>query len=158
VKVASTVLRGGWGSNARSLPDFEGSFYGIRATSEALRAFARRLGDADLMARTEALIAREEARLADDLTPLRPRLTRRRAFVFTGGYKSWSFVSALQDLGMVVVASGTEKSTDEDKARMRELMRPDALMIADNDQKALLAALREGQADIIVAGDRYRAA
>ncbi len=137
------------------IPFFEGSFYGIRDTSEALRAVARLLGDADLMARTEALIAREEARLAEDLAPLREQLAGRRAFVFTGGYKSWSFVSALQDLGMVVVASGTEKSTDEDKARMRELLGPDALMIADNDQTALLAAFRERRADIMVAGDRY---
>jgi nitrogenase molybdenum-cofactor synthesis protein NifE len=137
------------------IPFFEGSFYGIRDTAEALRSFARLLDDPDLVARTDALIAREEAALADELEPLRLRLSGHRAFVFTGGYKSWSIVSALQDLGMTVVASGTEKSTEEDKARIRDLMGPDALMIADNDQSALLAAFRECRADIMVAGDRY---
>jgi len=75
--------------------------------------------------------------------------------IFTGGYKSWSVVSAMQDLGMVVVATGTEKSTEEDKARILELMGPDARMISDNDQTALIAAFHECEADILVAGDRY---
>ncbi len=75
--------------------------------------------------------------------------------IFTGGYKSWSVVSAMQDLGMVVVATGTEKSTEEDKARIKELMGPDARMISDNDQTALIAAFHECEADILIAGDRY---
>ena len=75
--------------------------------------------------------------------------------IFTGGYKSWSVVSAMQDLGMVVVATGTEKSTEEDKARIRALMGPEARMISDNDQTALIAAFHECAADIMIAGDRY---
>ena len=105
--------------------------------------------------RTEALIAREETDIAAQLAPLRDRLAGKRAFVFTGGYKSWSIVSAMQDLGMEVVATGTEKSTEEDKARILALMGPDARMIADNDQSALLQAFHECRADIMVAGDRY---
>ena len=50
--------------------------------------------------------------------------------VFTGGYKSWSVVSALQDLGLTVVATGTEKSTEEDRRRIQALMGPDARLIA----------------------------
>ena len=56
---------------------------------------------------------------------------------------------------MEVVATGTEKSTEEDKARIRALMGPAALMISDNDQNALLQAFRDCRADIMVAGDRY---
>jgi nitrogenase molybdenum-cofactor synthesis protein NifE len=75
--------------------------------------------------------------------------------IFTGGYKSWSVVSAMQDLGMIVVATGTEKSTEEDKARIRELMGPEARMISDNDQIALIDVFHETKADILIAGDRY---
>ena len=46
----------------------------------------------------------------------------KRVLLYTGGVKSWSIVSALQDLGMDVVATGTKKSTEEDKARIREIM------------------------------------
>lgn len=136
-------------------PFFEGSFYGVVDTSQALRGFARLLKDSDLSRRTEALIAREEARVEAALAPLRQRLKNRRVLLFTGGYKSWSIVSAMQDLGMVVVATGTEKSTEEDKARIVELMGPEARMISDNDQTALLQTFHDCRADILIAGDRY---
>ena len=137
------------------IPYFEGSFYGIHDTSQAFRDFARLLNDPDLAKRVEALISREEAKVEAALAPLRQRLRGKRALVFTGGYKSWSVVSAMQDLGMVVVATGTEKSTEEDKARIRQLMGPEALMISDNDQTSLIRAFHDLGADIMVAGDRY---
>lgn len=139
----------------RGIPYFEGSFYGIADTSQAFRDIARLLNDPDLTARTEALIAREETRMAAALAPLRQRLTGKRVLIFTGGYKSWSVVSAMQDLGMVVVATGTEKSTEEDKARILALMGPDAKMISDNDQTALIRTFHDCRGDILVAGDRY---
>lgn len=137
------------------VPWFEGSFYGVADTSQAFRDFARLLGDPDLTRRVEALVAREEAKVEAQLAPLRERLAGKRVLIFTGGYKSWSVVSAMQDLGMVVVATGTEKSTEEDKARIRALMGPDARMISDNDQTALIATYHECAADILIAGDRY---
>jgi nitrogenase molybdenum-cofactor synthesis protein NifE len=137
------------------IPWFEGSFYGVEDTSAAFRGFARLLNDDSLNARVEALILREEARVEAALKPLREKLRGKRCLIFTGGYKSWSVVSAMQDLGMVVVATGTEKSTEEDKARIQQLMGPDARMIPDNDQTALIAAYHECKADIMIAGDRY---
>ena len=136
-------------------PYFEGSFYGVEDTSQAFRDLARLLDDSALTARTEAMIAREEAGVEAALAPLRQRLAGKRVLIFTGGYKSWSVVSAMQDLGMVVVATGTEKSTEEDKARIRALMGADALMISDNDQTGLIQAFHDLKADILVAGDRY---
>ena len=139
----------GWG-----VPFFEGSFYGIADTSQALRDFARLLGDDDLSARTEALIAREEAKINAQLEPWRARLKGKRALLYTGGVKSWSVVSALQDLGMEVVATGTKKSTGEDKARIRELMGDDARMIDDGSPKALLSTYHDYGADVLIAGGR----
>lgn len=135
-------------------PFFEGSFYGVQDMSSALRGFARLLGDADLERRVEAVVAREEARAQVTLAPWRKRLAGKRVLLYTGGVKSWSIVSALQDLGMIVVASGTKKSTAEDKARIRELMGDDARMIDDGSPKALLAAYRDYRADILIAGGR----
>ncbi|MDQ7990418.1 MAG: nitrogenase iron-molybdenum cofactor biosynthesis protein NifE [Candidatus Dactylopiibacterium sp.] len=136
------------------VPFFEGSFYGVADTSAALRGFAALIGDADLTARTEALIAREEAAADAALAPWRARLKGRRALLYTGGVKSWSIVSALQDLGMTVVASGTRKSTHEDKARIRELMGEDARLIDDGTPTALLGAYHALGADVLIAGGR----
>lgn len=135
-------------------PWFEGSFYGITDTSQALRDFAKYLHDVDLTERTEALIAREEARIRELLLPWKQRLTGKRVLLFTGGVKSWSVISALQDLGMVVVATGTKKSTEEDKARIRELMGEDTLMIEDGSPKALIKIVHDYKADILIAGGR----
>ncbi len=136
------------------VPFFEGSFYGMRDMSQALRDFAALLDDPGLSARTEALIAREEAKAHAALEPWRQRLTGKRVLLYTGGVKSWSIVSALQDLGMDVVATGTKKSTEEDKARIRELMGPDANMIEDGSPKALLSTYKELRANILIAGGR----
>lgn len=135
-------------------PWFEGSFYGVRDTSQALRDFARLLGDADLMARTETLIAREEARTDAALAPYRERLRGRRALLYTGGVKSWSVVAALQDLGVEVVATGVRKSTEEDKARIRELMGENAVMLEKGDPVRMLDICRDENVDIMIAGGR----
>jgi nitrogenase molybdenum-cofactor synthesis protein NifE len=135
-------------------PWFEGSFYGISDTSEALRSFAKALNDPDLTQRTEQLIAREELKIREALKTWQARLKDKRVLLFTGGVKSWSVISALQDLGMVVVATGTKKSTEEDKARIRELMGEDALMIEDGSPKALLKIVHDYKADILIAGGR----
>ena len=136
------------------VPYFEGSFYGVNDTSQAFRDFARLIGDPDLLARTEAMIAREEAKTRATLAPWRERLKGKRALLYTGGVKSWSVVSALQDLGMEVVATGTKKSTEEDKQRIREIMGEDARMITDGSATALLQAYKDYRADILIAGGR----
>jgi len=135
-------------------PFFEGSFYGIADTSHALREIARIINDSDLIARTEALIEREEKRISVALNVWRDKLKDKRVLLYTGGVKSWSVISALQDLGMVVVATGTKKSTEEDKARIRELMGEDAKMIEEGSPKALIGIVEEYKADILIAGGR----
>jgi nitrogenase molybdenum-cofactor synthesis protein NifE len=118
------------------------------------RDFAKALNDADLTERTEALILREETRIRKELEPWKARLKGKRVLLFTGGVKSWSVISALQDLGMVVVATGTKKSTEEDKARIRELMGEDTVMIDDGSPRALLKIVHDYKADILIAGGR----
>jgi len=135
-------------------PWFEGSFYGVRDTSQALRDFARLIGDDDLAYRTEKLIGREEARIDALLEPWRERLRGKRALLYTGGVKSWSVISALQDLGMEVVATGTKKSTEEDKARIRELMGEEARMLEDGNPRALLDTVYDYRVDVLIAGGR----
>ncbi|QEP44382.1 nitrogenase iron-molybdenum cofactor biosynthesis protein NifE [Ectothiorhodospiraceae bacterium BW-2] len=135
-------------------PWFEGSFYGVGDVSQALRDFARLIGDPDLTQRTEALIAREEATIDAELQPWRERLQGRRVLLYTGGVKSWSVIAALQDLGMTVVATGTKKSTEEDKARIRELMGEEAVMIEDGNPRALIDLIKAQQVDVLIAGGR----
>ncbi len=136
------------------VPWFEGSFYGIEDTSSALRQFAKHMNDAELDSQTESIIAREESNIRKQLAPNRERLVGKRALLYTGGVKSWSIVAALQELGMVVVATGTKKSTEADKARIRELMGDQVRMLDEGGAKNLLNIAHESHADIMIAGGR----
>jgi nitrogenase molybdenum-cofactor synthesis protein NifE len=140
--------------DAFGTPWFEGSFYGVRDVSQALRDFARLINDDDLNQRTEALIAREEAKIDRALEPWREKLRGRKVLLYTGGVKSWSVIAALQDLGMQVVATGTKKSTEEDKARIRELMGQEAVMLEDGNPRALISIVRDNDVDVLIAGGR----
>jgi len=140
------------------IPYFEGSFYGISDMSETLRNIARLLVErgagASLLDRTERLVEAEEARAWERIRACRRRLQGRRALLITGGVKSWSVVSALQEAGMEVVGTSVKKSTAEDKERIRQIMGDDAHMIDDMTPRQMYDMLREARADIMLSGGR----
>jgi len=140
------------------IPFFEGSFYGIGDMSDSLREIARLLiergADAELSDRTEALIAREEARAWAALEPYRERLAGKRVLLITGGVKSWSVVAALQEVGLEIVGTSVKKSTREDKERIKEIMGEEAHMIEDMTPREMYRMLSEARADIMLSGGR----
>lgn len=139
------------------IPYFEGSFYGITDTSDALRQTARLLVERgagpDLIERTEQLIAQEEERVWLRLKPYSARLRGKRVLLYTGGVKSWSVVSALQEIGMEIVGTSVRKSTDEDKARIDAIM-DDPHTYEAIPPREMYAMLRDGKADILLSGGR----
>lgn len=149
----ATRMQQRWG-----IPYFEGSFYGISDMSTTLREIARLLVErgapADLRDRAEALIAAEEARAWERIRAYRERLAGRKVLLITGGVKSWSVVSALQEAGLVVVGTSTKKSTKEDKEKIKEIMGDDAHMIDDMTPREMYAMLRDAKADIMLSGGR----
>jgi nitrogenase molybdenum-cofactor synthesis protein NifE len=149
----ATKMEKRWG-----IPYFEGSFYGIGDMSETLREIARLLvqagADPELKGRTEALIAVEEARAWERIRAYRERLAGKKVLLITGGVKSWSVVSALQEAGLEVVGTSVKKSTKEDKDKIKEIMGDDAHMIDDMTPRQMYAMLRDAQADIMLSGGR----
>jgi len=149
----ATKMQQRWG-----IPYFEGSFYGIGDMSTTLREIARLLVEqgapADLKDRTEALIAAEEARAWERIRACRARLAGKRVLLITGGVKSWSVVSALQEAGLEVVGTSVKKSTREDKEKIKEIMGDDAHMVDDMTPRQMYAMLREARADIMLSGGR----
>jgi len=135
------------------IPSISLSFYGKRDTSAGLRAIATALGDADLISRTEALIAREEAALETKLAPYRAVFAGKKAVLNTGGNKTWSIAAALQDLGIEVVATAVKKATEDDRAKARETLGPDGvLMMNPGAEQAKL--IEERGAHLLLAGGR----
>ncbi len=144
------------------IPYLEESFYGMADIAKALRDMARELdavkggGSTAIRDRVEALLADEEARCRLRLAPYKARLEGKRAVLFTGGVKTWSMVNALRELGVEILAAGTQNSTLEDFHRMKSLMHKDARIIDDTSTKGLLAVMREKMPDLIVAGGKTK--
>lgn len=136
------------------VPYIEESFYGIADVNRCLRHIAQKLGDPVLQERVEALIASETAKLDTVLAPYRARLKGKRMVLYTGGVKSWSVISAAQDLGIEVVATSTKKSTEEDKARIKALLSKDGILLEKGNAQELLRVIEKTKADLLVAGGR----
>ena len=145
------------------IPYVEESFYGMTDVAKALRDIARELDDAvnglekrTMQDRVEKLIAESEAACRAELAPYRERLAGKRAVLFTGGVKTWSMVNALSELGVEILAAGTQNSTLEDFYRMKALMHKDASIIEDTSTAGLLSVMYEKLPDLIVAGGKTK--
>jgi nitrogenase molybdenum-cofactor synthesis protein NifE len=144
------------------IPYVEVSFFGKTEMAKALRGigsgFSRssRLkdrGDFDLGQKIDEVIESEETGLGERLKKY-AHLRGMKAVLYTGGVKSWSFISALQDLGIEIVAVGTRKSTVEDEEKMKAILGADAPLVEDVTPANLRKLMRERAADILVAGGR----
>ncbi len=136
------------------IPYIEESFYGVADMNRCLRNIAQKLGDSALQQRVENLITEETAKLDVALAPYRARLKGKRMVLYTGGVKSWSIISAAQDLGIEVTATSTKKSTEEDKAKIKELLGKDGIAMAKGNAQELLRVIAKTNADLLVAGGR----
>jgi nitrogenase molybdenum-cofactor synthesis protein NifE len=143
-----------------SIPYLEESFYGLDDTAKALRDIARELdaihGNKVMAERVEALLAEEEPKCRAALAPYKARLEGKRCVLFTGGVKTWSMVNALRELGVEILAAGTQNSTLDDFYRMKALMHQDAKIIEDTSSAGLLAVMYEKLPDMIVAGGKTK--
>ncbi|GKU84575.1 nitrogenase iron-molybdenum cofactor biosynthesis protein NifE [Niallia sp. NCCP-28] len=136
------------------IPYFEGSFYGAKETTLSLQTIAQLLNDAELIGRVHAFTSQEEKKLDKELEAYRKKLKGKRAVLYTGGVKSWSIISALQELGIDVVGVGTNKSTNEDITRIRERVGEDVELIESGGAKKILQTFRKEKGDIMIAGGR----
>jgi len=135
------------------IPWISVSFYGRRDTSFAIREIVNALGDPELIARAEAVIAEEDAKLEQRLIPYKEAFAGKKAVLNTGGNKAWSIASGLQDLGIEVVATSIKKSTEDDIAKAREYLGENGLLMKSPASEQA-KAIDERGADILLAGGR----
>lgn len=135
------------------IPYISASFYGMRESSRSLLSIVKALGDVELIEKAKTLIEREERKCVKNLEPYMPILLGKKAVLNTGGNKAWSIASALQDLGVEVVATSVRKCTEDDKARCRELLGEGAVLM-ENPGAEQYKVLEEKGADMLLAGGR----
>lgn len=140
------------------IPYVEVSFFGKTEMAKALRLMGSGLPGSEgsgegICERVEEVIAIEEQKLHEKLKPYE-QLKDKKAVLYTGGVKSWSFISALMDLGIEIVAVGTKKSTLEDEEKMKGILGDNAPLIEDVTPKNLAKLFKQRKADILIAGGR----
>ena len=131
------------------IPYISISFYGKRDTTNAIRSIVNAFGDEELSRKAEAVIAEEEAKLEEALIPYRKILDGKKAILNTGGNKTWSIASALQDIGIDVVATSVKKATLEDREMAAQYVK---ILMEDPSEQSKL--IDEHNIDILLAGGR----
>jgi len=132
------------------IPYISVSFYGKRDTSNAIRAIVNAFDNAVLAQKAEEIIAIEEQKLEEKLMLFKERFSGKKAILNTGGNKSWSIASALQDIGIEVVATSIAKTTLEDIEIAKKYV-PILMKSPANEQAKLID---EHGVDILLAGGR----
>ena len=138
------------------IPFIEGSFYGIHDTSDTLIRIAQALGDPQLIERTLVYVKKKEDETRKIIAGYKSLLENKQAILFTGGVKTWSMVSTLAELGINILAGGTQNSTPDDFQRMKALMDPSAQIIEDTSSAGFLKIIAEKKPDLIVAGGKTK--
>ncbi|MDA8157336.1 MAG: nitrogenase iron-molybdenum cofactor biosynthesis protein NifE [Actinomycetota bacterium] len=139
------------------IPYIEASFFGMAECSRSLRAMAQKLSeinnDPEFLKKAGEFISQKEAQTICALDKYK-HLAGKKAVLYTGGVKSWSFIRALNDLGIEVSAVGTKKSTFEDEEKMKEILGENAPLVEDVSPKKLTKLMRDSKADMLIAGGR----
>lgn len=136
------------------IPYFEGSFYGSREIRFSLRQLAFHLQDPQLDRRIHRFIRKEEERLRKDIALLYKELKGKKIVLYTDGTESWTFISALQELGLKIVGIGTNKNAQEDLSRIRERAAADTILLKECDEKKILKLYRERRAELMIVSSR----
>jgi nitrogenase molybdenum-cofactor synthesis protein NifE len=131
----------------------EVSFYGMENTGSALRDASGFFQDKNIIEKAEKVIQEEELLTKKALSPYIERLKGKRAVLYTGGVKSWSIISALNDLGIEVTACGVKKSSLSDIEKIKSLIGEERIL-KDVSPKNILEAIYSTKADILIAGGR----
>ncbi|MDF5707251.1 MAG: nitrogenase iron-molybdenum cofactor biosynthesis protein NifE [Nostoc sp. S4] len=134
----------------------EESIYGVEQINQCLRNIAAKLGDPDLIERTENLIAEETSGLEEKLTPYRIRLQGKRIVVSIKNFKSWLIIFAAQKLGMEIIAICTQNNSEEELVRIKSLLGRDGIVLESESPEAILQLINNNQANILISDARYR--
>lgn len=137
------------------IPYIEESFFGLSSTNKAITDIVNSIGDRELIENAKKYIKIRIKNTEDNIYEYKRFLTGKRVLLYTGGVKSWSLISALNDLGMKVIATGVKKSTEEDKLRIKKFDENGNIIMLDNGNPVnLIKIARDEQVDIILAGGR----
>lgn len=140
--------------DAFGIPYFEGSFRGSREIRFSLRQLAFHLRDERLEQQIHRYLRREEERLHKDILHTYKALRGRRVVLFTDGSESWSYISVLNELGLRIIAIGTNRNAQEEVSRIKERLGEETLLVLQSEEMKILQLYRERKAELMIVSGR----
>ncbi|HIJ60045.1 MAG TPA: nitrogenase iron-molybdenum cofactor biosynthesis protein NifN [Nitrospirae bacterium] len=139
------------------IPYVEVSFFGMTEMAKAMREISRQIKEIkpkkDITDKVESVINKHETLTTERLSAF-GALKGKRAILYGGGVKSWSYINALRDLGIEPVAVSVKKSSFEDEQKVKELLGDKAIIFEDTSAKNIKRLYRECEAHMLIAGSR----
>ncbi|MDY6821285.1 MAG: nitrogenase component 1, partial [Deferribacterota bacterium] len=140
-----------------NIPFIQGSFYSMRETKETLLSIADLLDDKQLKKDVLRLTCEKEKETLKRLMPYKNYFKGKKAFIYSGGVKSWSFVYLLEELGFEVVGTSIRKSTDNDIERLENyFLGKNKILIGQESGSKILDLMEKYNIDILLAGGRNK--
>ena len=96
------------------MPWFKVNFIGADASAKSLRKIAEYFGDAEVIAKTEALIEREFGKAKAAIAEIKPKVEGKSAMLFVGGSRAHHYQELFKEVGMKVLAAGYEFAHRDD--------------------------------------------
>ena len=106
------------------------NFIGADSTAKSLRKIAAYFEDAELIERTEQVIAEEMIKVQAVAEKIRPRTEGKRAMLFVGGSRAHHYQDLFAELGMPTIVAGYEFAHRDDYEGRKVL--PDIKVDADS--------------------------
>ena len=139
------------------IPSIRVSYFGVEDMAQALYDVANHFGDADMLARTQELVAEELKELLPKLEFYKEALRGKKAAIYVGGsFKAFSLVKAFRLLGMDVVMVGSQTGTEQEYKELAEITDPGTIIVDDTNPLELTSFLEEKPVDIFVGGVKER--
>jgi nitrogenase molybdenum-cofactor synthesis protein NifE len=139
------------------IPFVRVSFFGLEDTSHALYEVADKLGSAEVVQRTQALVREEVGKVLPALKELRKDLQGKRAGLYVGGaFKAFSLVRALRQLGVKVALAGTQTGDQEEYKELQGVCDEDTIIVDDTNALELANFVVEQDIDVFIGGVKER--
>lgn len=140
-----------------SIPYMQISFLGLEDTAESLRRIAEFFGDPNIIARTEALIARELAFTKPKIEAYKELFRGKKAAIYVGGgFKAISLIKQFREIGIDVVMIGTQTGRPDEYQTIHDLADDGTVILDDANPSELEKFMTQQGAHLLVGGVKER--
>lgn len=132
-----------------NIPWVDVSFYGVKATSDAIRAIVEVFADGLLTRISEQYIFQKEQQLRRELRLYKEILNDKVVFINLKAQQSWQFIPLLKELGMRIAATSIEESTQDDIEKVYAYLAGEGMVLKEK-REDFVEVIQDEKVDIFL--------